>query len=515
MSTLKYIGIQTDFEQIFFKREFRALAGQRFGQLGLLFIILLVTLIALGYAIGGLQLLHTRMNNPYTNWVDVTVKNQDRDTIDAIIRHFEKPGATQAFLIKNVTDHVMIMDRIFVGQQDGQKVEFRGRTISQKDVILETILSEKEGNLLGGQAFEAGKSIQFSSLIGIIATEAMLTKLGYSNPRDQKQIYANVNGIYFLVPIEAVVKELPNFCDYCFTPEFYNLYLSNYVESRFLPIYSERGSVNMFDFISEHLDSAKIINWWERNAPQLGILSVDCKQLVMNTTEKHVMNTVTLGSFPSAAKLDSIFERFQQFSQEQGDRINVVYKPNLVAAHTPLDRPHAIAFNFEYLDKIEDFKVFMLREFGFEINVAQIEAKKNFAIVSNLTAFMAVVLFFFSIASIISFVDSLLRAHIEKIKPNLGTFMAFGLSNETLLKSYLRIIAVFMGITLLAALLIAFAYDLVEDYFMALSRFDLFDWRVAVAVLILLAIGYLKSIMTINAILKNTPGNLIYERENY
>jgi hypothetical protein len=157
----------------------------------------------------------------------------------------------------------------------------------------------------------------------------------------------------------------------------------------------------------------------------------------------------------------------------------------------------------------------MLREFGFEINVAQIEAKKNFAIVSNLTAFMAVVLFFFSIASIVSFVDSLLRAHIEKIKPNLGTFMAFGLSNETLLKSYLRIIAVFMGITLLSALLIAFIFDLLEDHFMVLSRFDLFDWKVGGAVLILLVIGYVKSIMTINAILKNTPGNLIYEREIY
>ena len=510
MNLFKYTGIKTDFERIFFIREFNALSGKRFSGLALLFVILFATLLALGYAVGGLQLLDARMNNPYTNWVDVAVKNEDRDTIDAIKKYFAGSGANEQFNIRNVTDHVVMLDPLFVDQESGRPIELKGRTISQSDAILETILGPADGNWLSGLAYDGKTPVRFSSQMGIIATRSMLTRLGYSNPEQQKQIFASSNGITFLIPVEAVVKELPNYCDYCFTPEFFNLFISNYLESGFLPV--ERGSVNKFDFVADDADSTQLSAWWNNNAKS-GVALFERSPLVVNTQKQNYLYRVTLDQHPSANELNALFSQFQQFFQSKGHHCMMVSSPNMAAAFGALKSPHYLAFNFTRLDKVDEFKSFMSRKFGFEINVAQIEAKKNFAIVSSLTWLMAFLLFVFSLASIIFFVDNLLRSHLEKIRSNLGTFMAFGLSNVSLRRSYLRIVVVYMSICILLAIFAVVLYDRSEELVSKMSKFNIFDWKILLAIIALLLVGMVKSRTTIDGILKNTPGNLIYDRE--
>lgn len=512
MKLFNFIGIRTDFERIFFVREFNALSGKRYSGLLLLFGILFTTLLALGYAVGGLQLLNKRMNNPYTNWVDVTVKNEDRSKIESIEKYFEDKAAADEFIIKNVTDHVVILDPIFVSQESNKLLELKGRTISKSDIILETILSPKDGNWLSGLAFDGKNPVTFGSQLGIIATRSMLLKLGYTHPEQQKQIFARVNGISFLVPVEAVVKELPNYCEYCFTPEFYNLYNSDYLESRFLPV--ERGSENQFLFVTSATDSAEVIGWWNARGDKTGIVSVERNPVIINDAERHFEYAVTLNSYPAASHLDSVFTRFQEYLSTKGHQGARLFTPNTIAAFSEISNPHYLAFNFIFLDKVDEFKTFMSGKFGFEINMAQIEAKKNFAIVSNLTLLMSALLFVFSVASIIFFLDNLLRAHIEKIKPNLGTFMAFGWDNSSMRNAYLRIVIVFTGISIMIAMVAVVLYDIGEEMLTGMSRFNIFDWKVVAAVLLLLLASIIKSRITLGNILKNTPGNLIYDRDN-
>ena len=512
MKMFKLIGIQTDFERIFFAREFHALAGKRFSGLILLFLILFTTLLALGYAVGGLQLLSARMNNPFTNWVDVIVKNEDRSKIETIKKYFEDKEAVDQFNIKNVTDHIIILDAIFVSQENGRPLELKGRTISQSDVILETILNPNDGNWISGLAFTEKNQVQFSSMLGIIATRNMLLKLGYTNPEQQKQIFASVNGVSFLVPVEAVVKELPNYCEYCFTPEFYNLYNSDYLESNFLPV--ERGSENKFVFITNATDSADVMGWWNAEGKGNSIVAVDRKPVMINTSEHYHTYGVTLNEYPAATQLDTMFIRFQEHLDTKGFKGLRLFTPNTTASFSVLSNPHFLAFNFISLDKVDDFKTFMSGKFGFEINMAQIEAKKNFAIVSNLTWLMAALLFAFSLASIVLFLDNLLRAHIEKIKPNLGTFMAFGWDNNSIRNAYLRIVIVFTCLCIAIAIFAVIIYDITEGEIAGMSRFNIFDWKILTAVLFLLLAGVLKSRKTIDKILRNTPGNLIYNRDN-
>jgi hypothetical protein len=513
MNLLRYIGITTDFERIFFKREFNALAGRHYAGILLLSLILASTLVALGYAVGGLQLLDKRMNNPYTNWVDVIVKNEDREKVEGIRQYFATENALSTFDIRSVTGHIVMLDPLFTHVKEGNSIELKGRTIEVTDAILETILNPADGNWISGLIYN-GKTIpEFSSPLGILVTRDMLIKLGYSDPGKQRQILAAVNGVRFLVPIEAIVEELPNHCDYCFKPEFFNLYTSNYLETRFLTV--ERGSVNQLEFISTNPDSVSVEKWWNDKWGESGLAYIEKTPLVMNEAAAHYRYKLTLHQYPTAAVLDTMFQQFKQRENAKGDLCEMVETPNNAAATAVLSNPHYLAFHFRQLDQVDEFKAFMSSRFGFEINMAHIEDKKNFAIVSDLTWLMAILLFAFSLISIVFFVDNLLRAHIQKIKSNLGTFMAFGWSNALLRSAYLRIVAIYISICIGGAVLVVLVYHCIVQQVMEMSNFNLLDWRVAAALAILMLAGWVKSGMTLHNILKNTPGDLIYDREQY
>ena len=88
--------IRSDFELIFFSNEYKALAGNNLRTILALFTILFFTFLALGFAIGSLENLEKKMDNPFTNWValpifDGTVSHQSRDIVllDALYCLFE------------------------------------------------------------------------------------------------------------------------------------------------------------------------------------------------------------------------------------------------------------------------------------------------------------------------------------------------------------------------------------------------------------------------------------------
>ena len=72
----KILGVRTDYEQLFFFNEYRTLSGVRNRTIINLISILFFTLLALGFAVGGIQNLKDKMDNPFTNWVNLSLSNQ-------------------------------------------------------------------------------------------------------------------------------------------------------------------------------------------------------------------------------------------------------------------------------------------------------------------------------------------------------------------------------------------------------------------------------------------------------
>ena len=120
----------------------------------------------------------------------------------------------------------------------------------------------------------------------------------------------------------------------------------------------------------------------------------------------------------------------------------------------------------------------------------------------------------FSILSIWLFINSLLKVHLERIKPNLGTFKAFGLSNQFLTNAYLRIIIAFIskasGLAIVGIISVFLIDWLITG---GQTNFDFNNKWILFAVLALVFISLLFSKRTIDKILEETPGNLIYGRD--
>ena len=174
--------------------------------------------------------------------------------------------------------------------------------------------------------------------------------------------------------------------------------------------------------------------------------------------------------------------------------------------------PYYLSFNFNKLDNVRDFKDHMKDRYKVAISMDQVEQKENFALVSRLTNFISLILFGFSILSIVFYVNSLLRTHLEKIKMNLGTLKAFGLNNAFLVSSYLKIILAFIGISIVIAYIICGLWDLIESRLFENSYFDVFNYKILIAIVIIIFTALMTSQRTTSKTLLKTPGDLIYNR---
>ncbi|MFT5956060.1 MAG: ABC-type antimicrobial peptide transport system permease subunit, partial [Cyclobacteriaceae bacterium] len=130
------------------------------------------------------------------------------------------------------------------------------------------------------------------------------------------------------------------------------------------------------------------------------------------------------------------------------------------------------------------------------------------------TETISALLIIFSIVSICFYLYNLLKNHLQKIKPNLGTFLAFGLDTKILFSLYRELLLSFIvkaiGLSLAISFGILLVFSLMTDTFD--NYFALFDWKLLATVVILVGAFYMIFKWTIEAILRKTPGDLIYDR---
>jgi hypothetical protein len=167
---------------------------------------------------------------------------------------------------------------------------------------------------------------------------------------------------------------------------------------------------------------------------------------------------------------------------------------------------------------IRDFESYVRENFKVKIEMSQINAKENFNAVSTMGNILSWVIIIFAIVCIILFIVNLLQSYFQKVKRNLGTFKAFGISNRDLISVYVLI----MAAIILAAIVMSVSVTwLIQGsmHILGILKDGVFDYlslwsfkTVASIVIIILA-----SIYTVYAVmsklLKATPGDLIYDRQ--
>jgi len=308
------------------------------------------------------------------------------------------------------------------------------------------------------------------------------------------------------VEVVAVVKSLPKFYEMACSAEFANT--NDFDRSEKYIEEFENGD-NSCMFLTGSTTSESRIDslakvFFKRNAES------EIEERIISGDES--WNKVTIYfSASDPPKLEDI-ERFILFARKNGVPMGLLSEYDCNAEK--LDRlPEVgnIAFNFRDLNQIAVFDEYML-ERNIEIDKRQIESKENFALVSSLTWTISIILLAFGVLSIILFVNNLLRTHLFKVRTNLGTFKAFGLSNSFLNTIYLKIISVFLLIAILIAFLLTGLVDFIEHLIFEESKFNIFSPWVLVAILLLVMVSLFISFRTSKKILGDTPGNLIYNR---
>ena len=132
-------------------------------------------------------------------------------------------------------------------------------------------------------------------------------------------------------------------------------------------------------------------------------------------------------------------------------------------------------------------------------------------------------LLFFSLFAIILFLVNIINSHFEKIKQNIGTLKAFGLSNKKLIGNYISIDMLIIFLAAIVAFLIAallgqlglgvLIFDMLDITIEKGEKcFDLINLNGLIELLLILTLSMGVVYFRLRKILLSTPGDLIFKR---
>ena len=149
--------------------------------------------------------------------------------------------------------------------------------------------------------------------------------------------------------------------------------------------------------------------------------------------------------------------------------------------------------------------------------MSQVSSKENFNAVSVMANILSWAMIVFSMVCIIMFIVNMLQSYFQKVKRNMGTFKAFGISSSELINVYVLILLVIvisaiiisLSVTWLIQLLLPVLGLLKDGQFNYLSLWNMKTvW--SVIIVIVATVVTVRVVMT--RLLRQTPGDLIYDR---
>lgn len=517
-----YRNISRDFSKIFFRKESHVLYGRDYVNFIFLVMILVLTFLAVGFSNGSLEYLKRKMDDPFIKWVDIVVPFNSAKSIPELIGLFDNDSLKQEYHYEDCDGYNQLTAYFFMHSSESER-QFTGRTIKHDDPILKSILSES--NLIEGHGWKD----EFD--IGLIVTRQLMEALGYNRSSTPfiMMSYPILGDKYAKVPLPvvAIVNDLPGNNLFAFTPYFFNKRTSMYY-----PFDITASNYHLNELIYFFAGDRKHAEKWASElieiirTESLSRFLSDTLILENNSAFKKGHDLILY--FKDELSDDNLIRDFdlrlqknEEFIQSGGCR---VYNFDLSGFEKNLVDFDFLSVNFTSLDRIREFSS-LLSELGkLKIDMSQIESKENYNFVSKLTVFISGFLVIFSIVSVILFLLNVLKAHITRIKPNLGTFKAFGLNNNIIVRIYsimtirFLLLGIVFAFTISAIIgqtgLFRFLFrisgtitDMNANYFNLLS-----DIKTFIALAIILGTNLVVLPLGIFRMLNKTPGDLIYGR---
>jgi hypothetical protein len=519
-----------NFFKKFFKPEFKSIAGKNNLNLVLLIMIILLSLLTIGFGEGAKIYLAEKMNSPFVSFINVTIPPSlmsDVNVDDKEDKFADKYKEVYGEDSISFYDYFGVKKPYFVYHEIRKfSNPLNNKSVSanivmglENDPILDYIIEKDKQKK--GLKFKAD-NVNFDPLgWGCVVTEDFLlskNKLGYRNTNVSYLFYTRlIDGRYenISIPIQGIVSSLPDNRDMIIGEKLYrslddpNFYIEllNDSNSHYLQYFTDDNSV------MEYFENYNNDDIFFKNKTSDVKVNLHDNSSIFYTDVSSIEDKIKIKkNIPNENYIQTYI--FYRVSYEGIDLSEL--KERII---------------FEFVDKgklgkIEEFNEFLKKftkeKVNLEIDMSIIESKKNFDLFNRLAKLLSYALIFFSIFTIVIYITNLIVSHISKNKKNLGTLKAFGLSNNHIITIYstISIILISVAFTLSYLILEKLIGNLFVGYmanYMGITdvaEFKYISYPIYILVLIFIILPSASIFIKLRSSLhSNTPGDLIYGRE--
>lgn len=505
------------FTKTFTKNEFRSILGKRMSNFWILLVVFLCSIGALEFSRAGMRYLKVKMNDPFINWIEIQDQGEFNSFCDAI----QDSSLRKQFNIADFEENNFIYLPVWNAEKGQPRAN--GRTIAYNSRLLDRILDKD--NVIVPPLDPITESDY-----GWIVTEDLMRNLKYENVEDYPLFidvaticdtttldslgltaYMDGKWLGVQIPILAVVKQLPNLLD-VMTPR---MFYSQWYDENVQPLKYFRHSEYFGDLrfiVSDTNGFSSVVR---------SILDEDSINYSSYFEPYEAYNE----SFRPAYKLrvviyDSLPARVSHAAQRIVDSVPGTYRTfDYVLNGTYAQSTNYVSLMFRDLSLVSDFAKWARANYKIRIDMAQIEAKENFKTFDILASVLCVAIMVLSVLFVTIFLWFLIDSHFRAISKNLGTIMAFGLPNHTIINIYLRVFLRMVLYSLVVAVAMLGITELVLSllgvvrqggmHYIVLN--DPWVWALIVIIPVLTAVVVT---FTMRGKLKAKPGDLIFERNN-
>jgi lipoprotein-releasing system ATP-binding protein len=529
-------------DRLFFKREGKALVGRKLTNFFILSTILVFTFLAIGFANGSLDYLNKQLNDAFVNWITVVVPKAQERKAGFLVEELQADSNRTRYAYDQPTPYVRAA--VYVWDFGSNRFNaVKGRSIDTGDSrLMHDFILNKDNMIMGGvrDGFKEND-------IGVIVTQRFLAEWGY--PEDANFIYCSywvsdsaahkMRQVQVPVQVRAIVKVLPEKRGLIYPANFYLAFLR---ESD--PAFDTTAAKSKFFLFYQTTD--------EKQADQvkLGLQSFlstsnDYKAHgssfspdEINDTMGHLAGFKYQISFDTLVRESAVGSLYSQIRQALHGQVDTgkLFRWNDYEASVRTNSPDydGISFYFHRLDSVRSFAQFLLSKADknstdvIEVDENTLKDKENFNFLSYVTRIISFLLIIFSALSVCLFIYNLLKSHLSKVKINIGTYKAIGLTDKESRIIYFRIVLYFMAAAVVFSFLVALILGGIVNFVLLrmnninnISYFKIVDMESGGAaynaltlftVVWIIASALVLSRITIRKILNRTPGDLIYNR---
>ena len=523
------IPLLKEHQSLLMQREGRVVVGKKAVNLWLLVAVLTATFLSIAFSAGSMVYLDDKMNDPFTYWLNV-YRDGSPTNFNEIADELEKDSLSQRYLYDGVQTQFGTSLDLF-DRNNGMQVFRIQHYEDMGSDLVEKVLGEENVIQTDGHLVTIAHDSISPRSLGVIMTLDAIQSLGYSRVDlpsfvDCRVPSCNADTLGFKVvedylrapiPLLAVVRRLPMNKD-MLASKYLNIQYSDKWDANPFNLSKEHHARDLYFFVPEGVEG------FDQGAYQCIPDSLQGGTAAVLPTEdeiaerlrswrKGVFKTVYVNGRPPLAAINEIAEKILR---QYGPR-GVVRVYDYEETYNKSESDNGLSIHFTSLDSIRAFERYMKNTHKYQIEMTQVNAKENFNAVSIMATILSAAMIVFSIVCIIIFLTNMLQSYFQKVRRNLGTFRAFGMSNRELIRVYVVILISIVAAALTVALVVTWLLEgalqllgVMKDG--SYSWLILWNSRTLWAIVIIIGATILTVLFVMRRLLRQTPGNLIYDR---